>query len=93
MGFKVKFGGEYTALRKIKLEVGTIEAGEAFYLVDAFMEGKGLFLGINTPLGIQEAGFIVPYRPKSRTELRKLVSSIAIPYIEGVKEIYVINQS
>ena len=93
MGLKVKFGGEYTALRNIDLVDGAIEAGDAFYLIDASTEGKVLSLGISTPGGVQKVGFRLAYKPKNKAELRQMIKGMAIPYMPNVKNIYVVNQS
>lgn len=85
MKLRVTFNKEFVALRDIKLPAELIKAGDVFLMKDAYKEGVNVFIGVDSPAGVMEAGFIVPKgkKIKSRKDVMSFVERIALPYIKG----------
>ena len=88
---KVNFNKDVVALKQIILPTHTIEIGEVFKLKDAYKEGNGIFIGVETPHGVQEAGFKInpKARIKNKAQVKSFVAKIVLPYIEGASYTFI----
>jgi len=85
--YKVKYGKKVVAKTDIFLPkpFTNIYKGTPFYLEDAYVENKGLFIGIKQAFGIAEAGFEISEPIHSRMDVKKFVNTILIDYKEGTE--------
>ena len=90
MKLKVNYNIRAFSVKDITLPTGVIKAGQPFKLKDAYKEDNGIFIGIKTSQGIQEAGFRIPKgkRIKSRKDVRSFVKSFIVPYYENASYIF-----
>ena len=85
MKLKVNYNIRAISVKDITLPTGVIKSGEPFELKDAYKEDDGIFIGIKTSQGIQEAGFKIPKgkKIKSRKGVKSFVESFISPYFEN----------